>query len=57
MRPGVVKSESCGFFLSSRFRTRFDNRAKWVAHLASEFTVDVIDAPKLKGLVRFHGDQ
>ena len=57
MRPGVVKSESYGLFLSSRFRTCFDDRAKWVAHLASEFTVGVIDAPKLKGVVRFHGDQ
>ena len=57
VRSGVVKSESCGFFLSSRFRTCLDNRAKWVAHFAGKFTVGVIDAPKLKGLVHFHGDQ
>ena len=57
MRPGVVESKSCGLFLSRRFRTCFDNRAKWIAHLAGEFTVRIIDAPKLKGLVRFHGRQ
>lgn len=45
MRPGVVEAESCSGFLGGLFGGGFDNRAKWIAHLAGIFTVRVVDAP------------
>lgn len=47
MRPGVVEAESGSGVLGGRFGGGFDNRAKWIAHLAGIFTVPVVDAPQL----------
>ena len=47
MRPGVVEAEPGSGFLGGLFGGGFDNRAKWIAHLAGIFTVRVVDAPQL----------
>jgi hypothetical protein len=60
MRPRITKAKSSGSFLGDEFVGRFDDRAKWVTHLAGVFPVGVVDAPQLIARLlspaRFHGD-
>lgn len=55
MRPGVVEAESSGGFFGGNFGGCFDNRAKWIAHLAGIFTVRVVDAPQLVSRFKSRG--
>ena len=52
MRPVVVEAESGSGFLGGLFGGGFDNRAKWIAHLAGIFTVRVVDAPQFVSRVQ-----
>jgi hypothetical protein len=55
VRPGVVETESGSGFLGSLFGGGFDNRAKWIAHLAGILTVRVVDAPQLVSRLQSRG--
>jgi hypothetical protein len=47
MRPRFTEAESRGGFLGGEFGGSFNDGAEWIAHLASVFTVRVVNAPQL----------